>query len=445
MLDSVTIDNVTTGAVVKADGTVITKDTDKNDIATGLIVLNRVEGEDTLVVNSGTNKVYLVKADGTDVKVVPVITSLTNTDNIQSAKVVKVGTDYYVAVYNKDKDDNYALYYAKVDSSNNVTPQDPTVVSNLTNEPVYALDSQGVLYYSTNETGNQKTYRRTINDTQSKEYSDLTNADQIIPLANGALAKGNTKYYLLPSTGNTATDVSSQFSADSNTQKAFDICSTQYAALFNPKYSLKTEKIIGKGTNTLMCTDSNSNKFAYLTYSNGKFDGKNMDKVTYNDGTQLYYKISTQNSMIFVDTNNKILATCTVTGCSSKSTDPQTFNPSNAIKTADNVLTKADTIYYLKAAYKEDAGEAPYIVDLGSQNPVDTNTLNIQFASSATPNAGNVSLRLDKVATVYQPLNPQCKTGYDNIAYKDATTSNAKPIDKRPDDKTCFINVLQVR
>jgi hypothetical protein len=376
--------------------------------------------EDASVVTSINQDIYLVRKDGT---VVPVATA---TYTIQTAQVVKVGTDYYIAAYdwNKQTGDSakYNLYYAKVDSSNNVTSK--KILTDT--QPVYDLDSLGNLYYSD---GNDTHIVATDGtETTYKDGSSSIASTAITPLANAVLAKVGNTYYVLKS-NNTLYKVPSTLSTDQ--LSAISTCLDTSAT------------VVGKTTNTLMCTTGSN--FAYLTYNstNDKFDGSiYIATVKDSKGNNLTYAKSTQNSMIFVnDSTYKDLSICTATGCSPQSTT-QSFKKDLIIKTANNESYKSFPDYYLKAAYAN--GGAPYIVDLG-QGTENTSILNIKFTSAAT--RGNVSLGLDKVANVYSPLNPQCPTTttpklYDTVKYKDAT--NEITIKNRPQD-TCLVRVLQVR
>ncbi|MGB9730175.1 MAG: hypothetical protein ACPL1B_09975 [Thermoprotei archaeon] len=443
--DYVLLDN---GFVVKADGTPITKDTANNDIDTGLTVLNRVENENTLVVTSTNNNIYLVKDNGTVVNVGTAGSDAT----IQNAQVVRVGADYYVAAFDSQ---NNKIYYAKVDSNNKVH----TVLDNSSfSGSVYALDGQGDLYYS----DGSDTYQVSLNTNSSfqTKYTGVK-ASKIIPLEKAALANYDNgtpddnrddAYYLLkPSQAAVSLSKLPQ-----SIVNAFNTCSTAYTTAPSPitytiKYaSLKTEPIMGKGTNTLMCTDSGD--FAYLKYNqtNDSFNGDKLQKTSTNN----IYAGATQNGMIFVNSGGDNVSICKTDGCTDKplSVDPNrkmNVKPNNAIKTAEKVLTKADTIYYLmKAAYYDtEVSPYPYIVDLGvlgKDEPIILNPLSTEFNLAKT--SGNISLDLYKVATVYQPYNSQCNTGYDNIYYKDINTGKTSKIDRSSIGKnTCFINVLQVR
>jgi hypothetical protein len=418
----VLLDDGAKSTVLKADKTYY----NIND--TGLKVLNRVEDEkDTIVVTSSNKNLYLIKKDGTVVQVLNSSSDADGNGKISNAQVVKVGTDYYVAAYDGD---NNKIYYAK----NLTKPSGGPFAGN--GNTSYALDKNGNLYYS----DGSKTYRRLIDTVSAITYNGISGATKIIPLGDAALAYDGSNYYLLPSDSSTAVAVT----LSTDVANAFDVCSTGYSK--DPsdppmKYaSIYTEYVLGKGTNVLMCT--NGSKFAYLKYdsTNKKFSGFMVDNGT------LQYKLATQNSMIFVNTTNKkALTTCTATaGCSSTSTD-KAFDPGLAIKTADNLLDKAGTIYYLKAAYAT-TGSAPYIVDLG-QGTTDTSTLNILFSSTETPTGGNVSLDLNKVANLYSPVNSQCQllntAYYDNVTYKNPSLNpTTKDLNKQ---NTCFIRVLQVR
>ncbi|HEV09023.1 MAG TPA: hypothetical protein ENO34_01335 [Sulfurihydrogenibium azorense] len=447
-------------------------------------------GDTILLAHDSTtdkNDIYVIDDNGNVLKITNSGNASTGDDpmdNIVAGKIVKTSTGTYVAV--ADNNNNIIEYFKIVSSGASsvvFTPTQPLSGDSTVTAGSFALDGNGHLYLISDcdTTANEYELLEGFIDSNNIFNSSCKNTAAnddlkgyvMLSFSNGILM---SKY---DSANNIYTDFfhyiygSSQptnVALNPNVINAVSTCNninntTQITTETDPVYTKTiTETIVGKGTDKLMCASSTiSDNFAWVEYKgSGLYDGNlitdvNGDKTDNTSG--ISHLVATQNSMIFVNTANptKTFYECQFgqTQCSARSLTQDAFN--NVYGSSGNFMNvkiKSDTnvlsdgagyvgfVPNIKAAYFTTTVSTPYTANIQT-GAVDSTTLAVPFLS-APARGGNISLSLDKVANVYSPVNAQCPYPYyDYVLYKDANYKDGIKIN-RP-DKTCLINVLQVR
>jgi hypothetical protein len=212
--------------------------------------------------------IYLLKDDGT-------LMRISSTESLYTpyvvAQMIKVGNDFYIAI-----SDSYRLYYYK----NNV---------NLLNNPVkgnigmtdYAFDGSGNLYYSYYSNG--FCYVKAIKTDSTSSSNSISIS---IPASSAAICGGligiptgviavdvaNKKLLFLSISGNN--NIISQNSTDSDLFDAVRTC-------IGAKYQDNGRKFqfIGENTNQIMCTDTRTADFSWITYDGSTYKGKQLAPI----------------------------------------------------------------------------------------------------------------------------------------------------------------------
>ncbi|MBX0311893.1 MAG: hypothetical protein JHC31_08965, partial [Sulfurihydrogenibium sp.] len=231
---------------------------------------------DNILVKATNSAVYFLKDDGTVAKLVPSTSS-----NSVDARMIKVGSDFYIAV----RDGNNLYYY----KNNTALLKNPITIfgGSLTS---YALDGSGNLYYYNLDNNNNIGVGAVTTNSQILPTKVVSSYDGLIGTSAGVIALDNynKKVELLSITGNSI--VSNPVYAGSNPD-LFNAVSTCVDAKRNEPdgiYSIFN----GEGTNQIMCIGNavaygssvSSHNFSWIIYNNNGYNGKQIpitDSVYY--------------------------------------------------------------------------------------------------------------------------------------------------------------------
>jgi hypothetical protein len=348
---------------IKADGTVnVVNDSSNNPIPAVNATPLAISEDNILVKPIGGGDVYLIKNDGTAVKI-SLSTAVAN-----DARMVKVGNDLYIAVRSGTN-----LYYYRNTTKSTNSP----VTLGLGSSVYYTLDGSGNLYYYDTALKAIKADFTTISTTTTMT------SPYFIGTSAGALVKEGPKYHLLSISGNSITD---SLTVNSDLISAIDTCVNA-----NPSY------IKGESTSQIMCVDKNTGigadvAFSWITYNNG-YNGKQIDtgitKSTY-DYTDFY-----GNKAVVYDNNTPSQTEiCSVGSTASKCTPGLAVQ--GVIKQYNNIL-------------------AMFSSGTLSIGDLLTGTSNTIFSGLTTPaTGGNVSYDVTMAAAVYNAIGSNCPNGYGN-------------------------------
>jgi len=336
------------------------------------------------LVQNGNDDIYL-SSDGCSASGVFV----DNISNVDDAKMVKVGNDFYIAV--RDDDD---LYYYKVSGSTvtDFTSSGPITLHTGPTENHYALDGMGRLYAIT-AADTVSVYNVDGTPAGTATVSSATFAG-LLGLADRALAKDGSNVYQITTTGSTAS------AADKGT--------VLYDAV-NRCTAAGTRDINGVGTNFIRCAYvGGGNTYLYsLTYDSGSglygSANYNFGSVTFNDVLWAPNK-----ALVSVDSPATIYLcnTTTTPSISCSSTDLPDINPTN-IDTNKYLKFYENNVFYL-------SGSTPKVGDIFG-------TISSLPIAVSSLSGGNASFNLTKFAFSFKPGGATCNT---QILYFSSTTSS---------------------
>jgi len=376
---------------------------------------------DNILVKATNSAVYFLRDNGTIAKLVP----STSSDTVD-ARMIKVGSDFYIAVRNGKN-----LYYYK---NNIALLKDPITIhgGDLTS---YALDGSGNLYYYILDSDIGVGVVTT--NSQILPMKVVSSYDGLIGTSVGVIALDNykKKVELLSITGNSI--VSNAVSAGSNPD-LFNAVSTCMDAKRNEPDVIYSH-LNGEGTNQIMCVGNavtygssvSSLNFSWITY-----DNNNVYNVKQIPITDIVDYIEFYNNKTIIYTRPKIGSTdpYKIKICSAGSTTCATITGLSLYEAIKRYVKNNN--YILGAAVqtsKSPEKYAFYIADLfaGTSKQVFTDLSTYLIA-------GNVSLDISMAAIVSNSSDSSCPNGYGNIIqlYNNGVYSTYKS------NKLCFYKSL---
>ena len=326
---------------------------------------------DNILVQSTNNSIYLLKDDGTLLK----LDTINEAD--RDALMVKVGNDFYIAIRVGTN-----LYYYK---NNKKLLDSPIALGSNANRTYYAFDGIGNLYYY--DGSNVKVI--TTGLVASSNAQAISSFGGLIGTSVGVIASdtANNQLYLLSTSGNTIT---SKTSTDTNLLNAINTC-------INGKSQIKTGAVKDEGTNKVMCVGNNGD-FSGIIYNSGNYTGKKITAIPgFARAVSITYGIN--GAMVEDDSSSANTEMCSLNSINSKCV----VVPRGWYKRLDGDIM---------AAFKDGTF---YLVDpvAGTSNPI--------FTGAIYAHGGNVSYDMKIAAAVFKTTDSQCTSGYGNVIklYKD--------------------------
>jgi hypothetical protein len=339
---------------------------------------------DNILVQASNNAVYLLKDDGTLVK----IDGTTFGGSIAGsgeAQMVKVGNDFYIAV----RDGTNLYYYKNSTQSSN----SPVTLPAGADVSYYALDGNGNVYYY--DGSNVRAI--TTGLIASSNGQAVPSFGGLIGTSAGVIAKGkdtnnNNASYLLSISGN---NIVSTISVNPDLFNAVDTCVTA-------KIPTNLGKVNGEGTSQIMCVDGTTAKFSWITYNSG-YNGKQLAPIT-GFGSYTDVEFYGNNAVVYDNTNKTEI--CSVGSTASTCT---------AGLTVQGVVKKYNNILAMVASGTLSIGD----LLAGTSNTIFT------FTGSPTVTPGNVSADVTMAAIVKSTVDSPCNliwgVGNQVILYNNGT------------------------
>ena len=323
---------------------------------------------DNILVQASNNAVYLLKDDGTLVKI-----DGTFSGAVSDAQMVKAGNDFYIAVRNGTN-----LYYYKNSTRSSNSPVTLSAGSIIE----YALDGNGNLYYYDNSSPNL-VRAITTGLIASSNGQAVPSFGGLIGTSAGVIAKGkdsngNDASYLLSISGN---NITSTISVNPDLFNAVDTCVTA-------KSPTNLGEVNGETTSQIMCVDSNTANFSWITYNNGSYNGKQLAPIT-GFGSYTDVEFYGNKAVVYGSTNKTEI--CSVGSTASICTPGMTVQ---------GVVKKYNNILAMFASYTLSIGD----LLAGTSNTIFTDL------SNSTLSPGNISADVSMVAVVKAIPGSPCAT-----------------------------------
>jgi hypothetical protein len=337
---------------------------------------------DNILVQDSNNAVYLLKDNGTLVK----IDGTTFSGAAQDAQMVKVGNDFYIAI----NDGSNNLYYYK---NNTHYINNPVTLATGADVRYYALDGNGNVYYY--DGTNVKVVKTDFSPPITGQPIPSGNFKGLIGTSAGAIAdKDNNTLYLLT--------INNMASPPSSTNLDLNNATT---TCLNAKSLYPVVQVNGESTSQIMCVD-NSGNFSYITYSSGTYNGKSYTKSLNFGSSVSDVEVYGNNVVVYDNSTPKKTEICTLGSTNISCTDGLAVDTTKIVKQNNNLL----------AMY---AGSSPYSLSIGDLLAGKSNTI---FSNLLTkPTGGNVSADMTMAAAVYKPSNSPCANQI--ILYNNGTTN----------------------